>query len=615
MSRDELFVEIQKQPPEKMAIAGSLALDIFGETSRAPAGAFRDAAQRRAFAGDPWKYTTDILGWTLTPQQERVLEVVESSTRVLVPSANNVGKTWFGALYAVYRFDAVAALPDPEAGLEEQGARILLPGPSHDAVRHTIYAKILTHAARAEKRGFVMPGYRSERSVYWQVRPEWNMEVLSPPKKRGQAVAHTASGRHHANMVAIVEEGQGVVEPIWLAVEGMCSGHGNIIFSIFNPTESRGPAYARVKDGGWRVVHLDAFAHPNVRSRAIVVGGGAVSFSGVDERVRLQCRNRGPYPKTKPDPGRNDFVYALPPWKDGAPDPTPGARKDKKRGSPKGRLRVFRPNGTFEAQVLGQFPTASDVSLFQRSAWEAAVERWKASTDPAEPPDIVGCDPAREGADDTMLAPRWGPGAEELLRAHAEAEKESEAAVQRVRARRARIGELVMIPKGDGPSTARGTAAAFPASPVNVDEGGVGASTLDHLFRVLEHDAVGVSFSASPPQPVPGEPWSENLRTAMYVRASMAVNLGLCDVPPDPDLREECFAVEVIMKSRVAQTLKGREWIKDRVDSVLLIPKEQIIALIGRSPDRSDAFVLSLLQPERDRDVGGITAIVTPRRL
>lgn len=567
----------------------------------------RDILQRRRYAGDPWAYMRDVLGWLLTPQQDGVIELLEHDTRVLIPSANNVGKTFVLSAYGVYVMDAVASLPDPENGLAEQGARVLLPGPDHDTVFETIYSEMLTHAARAESRGYLMPGIRSDRSVLWRVRPKWHVEVLTPPRRVNQAVAHTASGRHHRNQIALIEEGQGVEEPLWRAAEGMCSSEGNKIASSFNPTEPIGPAYQRSRTGAYRVKHLDAFEHPNVIARRGVIPD-AVDVKVIDARVRSDCRDRGPafdragVPLIPMDPTYGDFLYALPPLEltDAERAADQHARDDGILGSPLGVPHVYRSTSSFVAQVRGQWPTTSDAGLFSVADVDAAVTRWRMGADPASPPDRVGLDPSREGDDEPVACPSWGETADALITRYAAAQLEGPAAIAAITATgRIRCGDCVVFARGDGPDVALQAHRRFPASPFVVDEGGVSTSPLDHLARVLRRQVAGVSFSAKPLRVLPDEPWSENMRTQLYVRAAMLVRRGLVDIPDDPLLREELLAHETWPKTRsesVFNPSKGREE-KIRVPSVALIEKDEIKKRIGRSPDRADAWVLSLFAP------------------
>jgi hypothetical protein len=589
-ARAAVAARILRLPPADQAIAIQQLRLIHGALDKkgARAQAARDVRQRRKYAGDPWAYHADIFGLTLTQQQEDVLDILNSETRVLIPSANNVGKTFLLGGWGVYCFDALGALEGDDE--DEQGARILLPGPDHPTVFATIYSRMLALALRAERRGHLMPGERSENSVLWRVRPEWEVEAFSPPKRVGQNVAHTASGRHHRNQRALIEEGQGVPEAVWRASEGMCSSEGNQVASSFNPTESTGPAYQRAQSSTYRVIHLSAFQHPNILRRENVIAG-AVAFSVIDARVRDDTRDRGPYPATPLEAEQNDIVYALPP-KDAEET---GPRADGIPGHPDGQPRVYRPNAAFTAQVLGQWASDSDGGLFRPGDWDAAVQRWKRSPDPVNPPDRVGVDPRREGKDEFTAAPAWGPTAGALLRLYADAQLDGIAAVEAVRAQRVRVGEIKLLPRGDGVDTALALDKLFPRSPFIMDEASVGSSPYDHLRRVLHRDVTGVTFSNAPLGPLPGEPYCENLRTQLYVRAMMLVHRGLVDPPADPILREEILAhrVEAVRKTIERRDKDGR-WEKVRVDAVALIAKDEIKKIIGRSPDRSDAFVVAV---------------------
>lgn len=599
ISRAELGARIMKLPSGQRELAVRLMrrLAELGDAAArkgARSHATRDVIERRRYAEsrDPWAYARDVFGYNLTPQQDEVLEALLTESRLLVPSANNMGKTFILALWGLFRFDAMGAMENPDSGDREQGARILLPGPDHDTVFETLYSEMLVHAARAEMRGHLMPGTRSELSVNWRVRPMWNVEVFSPPARVARNVTHTASGRHHRNQCALVEEGQGVAEPLWRATEGMCSSAGNQIVSSFNPTEPVGAAYNRATNGTYRVIHLDAFDHPNVRERRLVIPD-AVDFRVVDGRVRDDCRDRGPFPATPLEAEYGDFVYGLP--RLGTPER--GPREDGEPGHPDAPLRVYRPGGAFQAQVRGEWPSMSGTGLFDPAALERSMARWREQNDPDTIPDRVGADPAREGRDDATAVPSWGETAEQLLRAYALAEQSGEAAINTLLNRRTRVGEIVVFPKSDGVTLARSMHYRFPDCPFSIDDGSVGTSPIDHLARVLGRDVVAVSFSAAPHPPVnKSEPWSENLRTQLYLRAALATNRDLIDWPDDPLLKQELLAHSLEYGARVVEQFDSRKGRKEkiRVTSVALIDKDTVKKAIGRSPDRSDGSVLSL---------------------
>lgn len=608
------------------------------------AGPGRPWSERRPYAldDDPLGYIRDIFGVHLTPQEEELVRLMESSDRVLAPSGNNLGKTFTLACYGWYRYDAVASLPSSVPGVEEQGCILLLPGPDHATIFDTIYSQMLELAERARDRGFPMPGSISEKSTRMKVGPRWFCRAFAPQKNKRISVAHTASGRHHPNMVALMEEGAGVEEPIWKATEGQCSSEGNKIISSFNPTEASGSAWERAHPSKatksvWDVLHLTALEHPNVLTRSSAVGG-AISHKVLEGRLRSECDNRGPAGSVDLDPDHHDFLYALP--DDEMMEDAKGPREDGIPGHPLAPVSVFRPGLIFTAQGLGQWPASSIAGLFDNAAWARSTRRWEAAKKPTKPPDRVGVDAAREGADDTVCAPAWGKDAETLLRAWREMKASAagvrskepepvmpepedvdaladwlgsaaakdmikgkkpktvplkltaEEALEKVRARhRMRIGQPVPCPKGDGLKVARWIADRYPDSPFNVDNGSVGASVLDQLKLIFEKDAQGVSFGGRILPKIQGEMIPENMRTQLYTRFAQLVRLDLVDIPPDSMLRQEAFAHKLIHRLKSIK-VNGKS---ERRPTVMLISKDDVKELIGRSPDRMDAVVLAAL--------------------
>lgn len=575
------------QLDEATAVASALAaarLRLVGAEGK-------NLKERRAYLGDPHRYFRDRLKWALTPQQESVLDLVMRSDRVLVPAGNGVGKTFFMGGVGLYFFEIESSRYDEERGYEEQGCRLLLIGPDSKTVFSTIYSEMMAQASRAEQASFSMPGERSERSVQWVVRPMWSVESFNPPRRVKENVRHTVSGRHHKNQIAIVEEAQGVDEATWRAVEGMCSSRGNKIISAFNPTEPAGAVYQRAQDGGYDVLHLDAFDHPNVKQRQWVVPE-AISYLVVDDRVRTQCQNRGPIPGAVPDPEFDDFLYSLPPERGAAEG---GPRADEIRGHAGGEIRVFRPSATFQAQVRGRWPRTLESGLVNPADWDMSTARWRALPLPSAVADQVAIDLAREGGAEIVAVPRWGENPELLLRRFSKAQRAGQLAeMKRIQdVSQLYVGLPFVLQRGDGPSVARQIYRLYQRSPIVVDAAGVGASVYDHLRHVLNVSAEGLSFAASAPEPADGEPYTENLRAFMYVRMARLVQLGLVAVPSDPLLREEIMATEVIYVRKVVTTPEGN---KQSVLSIRIQDKEEISRKLGRSPDRADAFVMSLYQ-------------------
>ena len=191
------------------------------------------------------------------------------------------------------------------------------------------------------------------------------------------------------------------------------------------------------------------------------------------------------------------------------------------------------------------------------TAWvEQAQARWQDRA--PEPMTTLGVDPARGGADETVVSPRHG----------------SWFAAQIVRPGKA---------TPDGPSVAALVVAAMrDRAQANIDAVGIGASVYDHLKgngvacrslvaseRSLARDRTGaLGFVNKRAE------WWWAMREALDPDYGEAVAL-----PPDLRLRADLCAPRWKLAARGIQ----------------VEAKEDIVARIGRSPDRGDAAVLALV--------------------
>ena len=550
--------------------------------------ATRDPIHRRRYADDPWAYIADILGITLSQPQKKALDAVTSHDRILLAGANNVGKTVLDACIALWFLDARGALPGGD--FEERGARVLLVGPDHSTIFQTVYAEMLSLARRAEARGHLMPGSRSTASVNWKVREKWGVEPFAPAKKAGQKQAHSAAGRHQREQLAILCEAQGIPEPVWKGVEGMCSTQGNRILAETNPTEAHGPFHSRSRLQSWRLVHLSALEHDNITDRRLIIPE-AISWQKLESRIRDQCEELGPWPEVQPNAGYDDFIYALTP-KDA--EDSEQTRSDGFLGSAEGEPRVYRPRANFAPQSLGRYPKGGEQSLFDPAALDEAMARWREVHAPEIPPDRVGLDSAYGQGDAICAAGAWGADATTLLSRYQEAMANgSQDAIDLLREhQRAYVGRLHILPAARPPETARWMLDRFPQSHWMVEHAGGGEGVCDHArttLRFYNYSKINPS-DAAPPR-LDEEAACDNVRASLYVRAAMLVQRGLVDVPDDPMLRQELMAMKLVYDRTTVQD-------GQRVQVARVTSKKDLLKTLGRSPDRATAFVFALCQPD-----------------
>jgi hypothetical protein len=622
----------------------------------------RDPVQRRAYVGRPGDYCREILGVKLTAAQEEILRTIFDpcgKRRYLIRAGNNLGKTFVLACAVLYVFDVLASLLRPGKITAEQGAGVILTGPTQKLVADTMYRQLLEIRAGAQARGFNFPGtwsdVQGENGEAKGFKPEvnaaakWYITTVIPAQRVGQPVATAFSGRHAEIIYVFICEASGVPASTWASADGIASGSKNVVVADFNPTSATTEAFRRAQLSTWDVSELSALDHPNVRQRRDAVPGGAISHQIIEGRILTECQCRGPYPGTEVDSEQCDFVYALPPA--GMPE-REGPRKDGYPGHPDAPLMVWRPSGLFVPQVLGKFPLESQDGLFDMQAWNRSVARWKQRQAPARSPDRLGFDVAREGKDSSVGAPAWGRPAAELMRAWRDAEvepllededapreptpdidlmrallagraeePEEETPEDRHRAlvvsRRAMleqpghrlyIGGLVVAKKGKAPEVIEDVYVQLSRAGVDapagwvVDEGGVGAGAVDVLsLRGVTRRPV--SFGGSPSAAEPGEQLSENMRTQMAMRLAWLVAHDLIDLPDDAMLMEEARVARISYGDRPVTELGQRETVgRSKTRAVArLMSRQDFIDALGRSPDRLTAVALAAMSLQEVR--------------
>lgn len=500
------------------------------------------------------------------------------NNRVMAKAGNSLGKTHLLAAVGVWYMDAVAAQLDEEG--REQGALWIMTAPDASTVDSTIWARALEHMSRAERNGFPMPGWYSDKSVLWRVRAEdWFVEKLSPPKRVGQEQQHGASGRHHRNLLITIDEGPGVDAARYRAAEGMASGLANKIVVAGNPTETSGPFVEKAESGEYVVIRIGAFNHPNVIAREEVIPGGAINHRTTDTRVRTWCFDRGEFDLNSnvPDPKFFDFLYRLHPLVGTAesgdiPDPRPAGdvievdgTEYRVLGHADAPIHVFRPDSRFLPTVMGEFPLERSGGLFPPMFIDRAFEEWlKLSATgvfrdlEARGYDRAGVDPAEEGGDSPIVAPLWRLNGKYVF--------------DRIRD----------VPKGLDYEVAGHVFQRAGKKPLYVvDAIGVGSGVATRLdtdwgCRVQRFKASEEAVSNEEA----GEPEFANTRAAAYWRASILLKEGKVLMPPDSELKEELRVVEY----------------ENRSGKLAIIAKKKLRAILGRSPDKADAWVMALYE-------------------
>lgn len=231
----------------------------------------------------------------------------------------------------------------------------------------------------------------------------------------------------------------------------------------------------------------------------------------------------------------------------------------------------------WRVRLEGLFATDTTDTVISLGALEKALLRWAIANDckidgsgAVDPfsresaPLILGVDVARFGDDDSVIATRRGP----LLRiADVVHGQDTDAITHRTR----RVAGLMRRAEEEPPLA-------------NVDVIGVGGGVVDQAVKFPRELRVqGISVGSKATQHAPGGLEYCNFRTELWFRMAefLRAQGALC---PDPRLEAELLA------PRYGYDESGRYKVE---------PKDETKKRIGRSPDRADAALLTLVEPVR----------------
>ena len=563
----------------------------------------------RAYAeeGDPVKFFSEVFGYKLSPQQEQIVQAFQESDRVIVCAGTNIGKSDFGALWLSWCILPLSQLPDPLGDEDEpQGAVVLLPGPSHDQIRQTIWQRFHKLLVAAEKRGWnfkrMFDTVPRLKSVDWVLGPNHFVTPISPERRLDTDSSHAVSGRHSANMKAIIEEAAALQESVWSPLDAGLSGEDNQIVGLMNPDKGgqAGPASTRIDSGAYRALHLSCLDFPNVTQRKTVIGGGAVSFKAVEDAIRVHCQDLGPSGLVVPDEKRHQFPWALP----GRDEGERGPRTDGGAGMEGCEEHVFAPNADFIATKIGQFPHGFGACPFDMVAWDECVDLWKEAE--RREPDRWGLDPAGEGPNPAMAAPVAGPTARDLWSSvweHCAPAGKIDASlisdlVERGDIERIYVGRLHPLADGDGAAVAQSAHRVCGNTPVICDKGEGGKSAHDHMKTLCRMNVTSADFGAAPLAVMEGEIVPYNRRVQLALNLAQLVAWRLVLLPPDATVRQAAQAQKIDPNHDLYREVPG-ERIKVKVTK--LVAKRKI-AVGNIKLDGFDAICLGVQSPDR----GGI---------
>jgi hypothetical protein len=300
------------------------------------------------YQSDPAAYCRDVLGVTLTPQQEQVCGALIRHKWILVPSANETGKSYIEGCLALWHYDCF----DP--GLT------IITAPAAEQIRDTVFAEMR----------LMRPGH-----------PDWYpsaMRLESSPKHwvKGYTARNATSfhGRHEGSVFVVFEEAEEIEPEFWVAADSMA----HYFAAFYNPISTNAETVLREQSGKYHVVRLSALDHPNV----------AAGLAG----------DPPPFPKAIT---LDRVIDRLDKWATRIDADTYDPARDVQIGD-----RYWRPGPVAEARVLGRRPTGAVGTVWSKELTDKLLST-RHALNPAWPL-VVGVDVARKGDDFTAIHIRRG---------------------------------------------------------------------------------------------------------------------------------------------------------------------------------------------------------------
>lgn len=302
------------------------------DESRAAIAAQLKALRSRQTALDPVAFATETLGLKPWSKQAEILRAVAAHDRVAVRSGHKVGKSTSAAILALWWIN------------KHEDGRVVMTAPTGRQVRLVLWREV----TRLYRRSVIPLGGFLSANPDPGLKYEDGREIVGFSTDESEKIA----GVSGANVLYIVDEGSGVSEDIFEAIEGSRAGGAKLVV-LGNPTKTSGTFYnSFVNPIGWKPLHISSEHSPNITGETSIPGLATASW--VAEKLEE--------------------------WGEQSP--------------------------LFQVRVRGNFPTQAENSVIGLGLVEAARERYDDT--PEAGALSIGVDVARFGDDQTVIWPVRG---------------------------------------------------------------------------------------------------------------------------------------------------------------------------------------------------------------
>jgi phage terminase large subunit len=210
---------------------------------------------------NPVKFAHDVLGVTLDPLQQKVLMALPDNDRIAIRSGNGPGKTFISSIAALWFFSLYCQ------------SCVITTAPTWPQVELLLWKEIRDNISRSDILRPIIELAPRDCAAYMvrgdgSTSPKWMMVGRSTNKKENM------QGFHNPYLMFIVDEGSGVDDEIFEAIQGSQTQEGiqaSKLLVIGNPTRPEGYFYEifHKRSAGWKTFHLNSEESPRVSKKWI----------------------------------------------------------------------------------------------------------------------------------------------------------------------------------------------------------------------------------------------------------------------------------------------------------------------------------------------------------
>lgn len=348
----------------------------------------RDGAVKN-YENDPVGFCKEVLGiQNLTNDQEILLRAIAEYEIVMVKSATGVGKSYILAAAAIWFYKT------------GQSQVYMTAAPPERNLKNVLWAELMRFVLNnpglftAEKQSGLHIGRDSKNFI---------TGVTIPASAQDEIVEARFSGKHHDRLIFLVDEGDGVIDPVYRGIEGcMSGGHARLVVPL-NPRRKEGYPYRMISENKAHVITMSAFNHPNVRTGKNLIPGAVtrdVVIRRINEWSDPLALSETPDSRCFEVPDFLVGVQAKAPNGDLFPPLEPGWR--------------LITDAQFFYKILGEYPTAGANALFPEEKINAARSRYDlyvaqhGVTPPSDVRPTCGLDVSDTGDDNNVFTARYG---------------------------------------------------------------------------------------------------------------------------------------------------------------------------------------------------------------